>query len=299
LFSNKIILTATFLLTLLTADRLVGWGLQKMYFSQKSGERYSITYALDSTHADLLIFGSSRASHHYIPTVFKDSLQLTCFNTGKDGEGISYNYALLLGIVSRYKPSYILLDISEGSFYKKRASPDNLVAFMPYFNTGHSALREIVVKRNQFEKLKLFSAIYPYNSTLISSLKGINNNQPDNLSGYLPLYGHLNIGTLPVLSNQSKNEIDSDKIEDLTNFIHVCKSYHIRLYILQSPVFMIESNGPAFAVLNNLLVNEGVPFFNFPGYLNTPDYFKDAAHLNNEGAQLYSKMLAGLIKNRH
>ena len=68
------------LAVLFLCDRGIGYLMKYLYFNQQSGDGYLITYAIDSTQADVLILGSSRAKHSYDPEIFEDSAALSCFN---------------------------------------------------------------------------------------------------------------------------------------------------------------------------------------------------------------------------
>ena len=52
-------------------DFFLGNLLKYMYFRQGFGELYLTTYAIDSTKANVLIFGSSTANHHYNSKIFE------------------------------------------------------------------------------------------------------------------------------------------------------------------------------------------------------------------------------------
>jgi len=73
------------LFLVLIIDRGVGMILSHYYFHQHRGEESKITYIIDSTVADVVIFGSSRANHHYVPEIFENKLHYSCFNGGADG----------------------------------------------------------------------------------------------------------------------------------------------------------------------------------------------------------------------
>ena len=51
-------------------------------------EYYVCTNATD----EILIMGSSRASHHYVPEVITNDLGMSCYNAGQDGNGIVLHY---------------------------------------------------------------------------------------------------------------------------------------------------------------------------------------------------------------
>ena len=56
----------------------------------------------DEVDANILIFGSSRAAHHYVPSILSDSLDMSCYNCGMDGNGIIYGYGKLKTTTARY-----------------------------------------------------------------------------------------------------------------------------------------------------------------------------------------------------
>jgi len=90
---DKIILLRRFLLLVIlmvVLDYSVGYFLKKTYFSQKSGVDYRTTYAINGVRSDILILGSSRATHHYNPSIIEDSLKMSAFNGGRDGCSIFY-----------------------------------------------------------------------------------------------------------------------------------------------------------------------------------------------------------------
>src|SRR5574338_1233267 len=92
--SQFLIKLFSFLIILFLLDLAVGSLLKHFYFKQGSGLLYRTTYAMDSTRADILIFVSSTANHHYVPALFEDQLHLSCYNSGRDGNSILYSYAV-------------------------------------------------------------------------------------------------------------------------------------------------------------------------------------------------------------
>lgn len=63
------------ILTLL-CDRGIALIEAKLYATQDT----KINYVERESVADIIIMGSSRASHHYIPQILMDSLHMTCVN---------------------------------------------------------------------------------------------------------------------------------------------------------------------------------------------------------------------------
>src|ERR1044071_8501928 len=89
------------LLILVVADRLIGAGLERMFYRQHHGDDAVTGYTLDSTKEDLLVFGSSRASHHYHTRLLERELGVSVYNCGRDEMGITYTTAVLPVIYKR------------------------------------------------------------------------------------------------------------------------------------------------------------------------------------------------------
>lgn len=84
-WKNYIIKATLLFLSLVVADRSVGYVLQWMYFNQKGEDYFYTTKALDKQTADLIVLGSSRARNHYNPEILEDSLGISCYNAGRSG----------------------------------------------------------------------------------------------------------------------------------------------------------------------------------------------------------------------
>ncbi|HET7116179.1 MAG TPA: hypothetical protein VFI29_06795, partial [Hanamia sp.] len=156
-----------FLTILFILDYSIGNLLKYLYFRQGSGSLYAITYSIDSTKADLLVIGSSTAHHSYYPEAFQNRLGMSYYNTGNDGTSIFYHYAVLKSILKRYSPKMVILEFDIGEFNSDQKSYDRLSALLPYYY-NHPELRPIIKLKSKFERIKLLSKIYPFNSMVYS-----------------------------------------------------------------------------------------------------------------------------------
>jgi hypothetical protein len=281
------------------ADQITGNILRKLYFSQKAGEAYRTTFAMDSTNAELLIFGSSRASHHYVPEIFEERLKMTYYNTGRDGSFILYNYAVLKVVLSRYSPQIIVLDINPTEFYFDPESYERLSSLLPYYS-DHPEIRSMINLRSHFEKIKLLSSIYPFNGLLtaigIGNLK-INKKRKSDDKGYIPLYGKMNKTEL--ISTQSRpGSIDTIKLQALDSISELCSKNGIKLFICFSPIFARTRETKIDTLIVNIVNENRFKYFNFsnePYFLTNPDLFRDINHLNQDGAIYYSSLVLDSI----
>lgn len=297
---KKIVLNIFIIIAILfVLDFAIGRTLRYFYFREKSGLHYRTTYAMEKTNADILIFGSSRANHHYVPEVFEDSLNMSFYNTGRDGNFIFFQTALLKSILTRYTPKIIILDIA-GGFEKNNIAYERLSSLLPYYKT-HKEIRKIVDLKSQFEKIKLLSEIYPFNSQLLTIAIGNfekNEERKSDDKGYIALnkkWGK----RIDSIVNTSITEIDTNKIFYLHQFIKLAKQAGSKVFLIYSPIFQKMNRNQEVEITNTICVEENVPFWDYSKdttFLNNNQYFQDILHLNNTGAILFSAIISNRIK---
>jgi len=282
-------------LMLFILDYLVGSGLSWIYKIQKNGVFYHTTYGLERTVANILIFGSSSANHHYIPEIISNQLKMSVYNQGHDGINILYQWALLKGILKRYKPKIILLNLTPNEL-SLQDNYDSLSVLSPYYKK-HTEMRDIINLRSKFEPIKHLSAIYPYNSTILTMLPNlISKKGVRSTNGYYPIYGSAKKMKIKMRNFKNNTNLDPFLIEALDNFMKKCKQDDIALYLVFSPWFSFEIFETATIIkVNELALKYKVPVYNFikdPEFNGQDDIYQDSGHLNHSGALMFSKRIA-------
>jgi hypothetical protein len=295
LFLRSFLISACLVFVL---DLIGGKILSTIYYSQKCGIMYNTTFAIDSSKADLIILGSSKASRHYVSDLIADSTGLTVYNAGRDGTNILYANAVLLSILKRHIPKYVIVDINSFDFYKNKNIDDRLSSLLPYYDS-HPEIQEIVNTRSGFEFLKLKSNIYPYNSLILNMFSNIFKPNKHEFNGYCPLFGTINTEMNDSV-NFLKEEIEILKLNSLENILKLCQSNKIKCYLTQSPRFSSFVNDKVIEKINQLTQIYSIPyisFINHQEYYNKKKLFKDVAHLNNLGAIEFSNAIVQIIKS--
>lgn len=284
---------------LLVLDFSIGHTLRHFYFTQISGVNYRTTYSIEKTTADILIFGSSRANHHYIPQIFTDILNHSCYNVGRDGQGILYYSAVQRSILKRYKPKIIILDLWPWELIKSSESYDRLSRLLPYYKS-HKEIRSIIELRSKFEKIKLLASIYPFNSDILTIAK-YNIVREQDYNGYIPAFRVMEpVGSNDVVNNAHENlEIDDNKVKILESFIMNLKEAGIKLFVVISPIYRCDvEKADSMKVVKEIMAKYDVPFWDYSQnrkFIENPELFVDRIHLNNGGAELFSKIVAQRI----
>lgn len=297
-FSGKLILLFTIVFLL---DFSIGRILSYYYFKQECGRQYRATFSIEKTEDDILIFGSSRAYHQYVPGVFENDLKLSCYNTGSPGQFLLYSYAILKANLKRHTPKIIILDVTDGELRIERESYDRLSFLLPYYKT-HEEMRSIIDLKSPMEKYKLLSSIYAFNSSFLMIAGGNSDyfkRKFTDTNGYKPLNG---IWNAPIDKGNSESYIlDTIKINVFNSFIRDCKEKNIKLFVVCSPIFLkYTQRENSIIKLEKITKGQNLIFFDFSNdttFINHPNLFDDAAHLNGKGSELFSSILASKIKN--
>lgn len=285
-----------FLILLVAMDLLFGNILRKAYFSQKYGVLSRITYAIEGTHAEGLIMGSSRASHHFVTDSLTSINKMPFYNSGKDGQSIFYHYAILKCVLERYTPKVIVLDLLSDELYEKTESYDRLSELLPYCR-DHAGLDFVTSLRGPFEQFKMKSQIYPFNSLLISIASGnssLSKNRFVEQNGYLPLFGEFK-GDLDSPEPEKIMKIDPNKLAIYHSFIKECQSHNIKLYITISPYLKLLPENSSTKMIQEIAEKNKIPFYNYSNdehFVQHSNFFWDQGHLNNEGAILFTQLIA-------
>lgn len=291
-----LIRVALFATIMIAVDTGVGAVLKALTKSAIGGDTARNEYIANEVDADILIFGSSRAIHHYDPKIFEEILGMSCYNCGQDGMGIVLNYPRYTMIAERYRPKIIIyevlgFDISEGDNHAY------LTWLRPYYDK--TIVAEVFADIDETERWKMKSKMYAYNGKALQIIGDNIVTIREEENGYRPLYGVMDYEPKQDVSNR-KPVYDTLKIQYLEKLIVDCKKNGTKLIFAESPFYKgTENIEEVYAPLVKLCKKYDVAFLN---YYNDPEisiekeYFEDSYHLNHRGAEEYSRKIATEVK---
>jgi len=278
-----------------SADAVVGkvFGYLQGKAKGRTGVEYHVCKTLDE---DVLIMGSSRASHHYVPQILEDSLGLSCFNGGQDGNGIVMQYGRWKMLSKRKVPKLIVYDI-EPSFDMVENNNERYIDRLKPF-AGVKPVREYMASLFPMEGLKLMSKMYRYNYKFLEIISDCVMS-PTIQKGYIPLRGHIRQEIIETTQEALKvhPEQDAVKLEYLGKFITEVQGAGYRIVLVSSPYWMGYTQTDITAI-ETLAEKYGVAFLNYDQseLAGNPEYFSDSMHLNDDGANEFTKDLATKLK---
>ena len=289
-FIFKLIL---FLLFTIIIDTLFGILCENLTNSSIGGDTAKYHYISKECNDKILIMGSSRCSHHYIPSMFIDSLNSSCYNCGIDGNGIITMYGLLNVILEHNTPDIIVYDITSSFDLQKNDNLKYLGKLKRFYS--NKEIKTVFEKIDKKEIYKMFSSMYQYNSTLLQLIADNISPKQKNNNGYKALQGCMDYEPK---HNDNTIEYDSLKLDFIEQFILKCNG-KTQLIFTISPYYF-PSNDEIYEPVRKLCNKYNIPLLEHQNntlFVKQKKYFKDSVHLNHEGAKLYTRIIIQQIHN--
>lgn len=291
-----------FLLLMVLIDRGVGYTLSYMADHARGGYIGHHNYIVNDSRDDVLVFGSSRAIHHYNTPMMQDSLGLTCYNCGQDGEGIVLFYAWWQLITQRYHPRLVIYEVTPG--YDLMAGDSNRLSGWLKGLYDHEAVQRICDDIDPTERYKMMSMLYRYNSKFHQILLDYFHPVHTMDRGFLPVDSELDPLAVKTDDQQAAAAAREVKLDSLklsyfdamldgagtTRFVFVC-----------SPSWY-GTRDPELDALKSLASRHGVPVLDYsasPAYVHQDRYFYDGYHLNARGADQFTRTLIADLRRLH
>lgn len=289
-----------FLAMMFLLDRGFGLAMKYMQDHAKGGYIGHHNHILHQANEDILIFGSSRAIHHYNPQLLADSLGMSCYNCGQDGNGIVLFYGWWQLMKDRRQPKMIIYDVNP-TFDLLRGADNSKYLGWLRSEYDNERIKHIFEDIDPTEKFKMQSMMYRYNSKFMQNITDyfhpLFKISPN---GYLPLKGKMNKMKIKDddVERESMYVTNSLKLSYIQAFIKDVKNRGIKLVFVASPIWY-GKNEAQFVSLRDLCTKEGVKFYNFSNdtlFVHCDKMFKDGNHLNAYGADEFTKYLCTQLR---
>jgi hypothetical protein len=299
---------------LLLADRLGMYLFQKAIFTHTiSGESGgSVNYLLQKKKdAELIIMGSSRAKHHIDPELLALTESGKSYNAGINGTGgLIYNNRLLHILLEKgIKPKTIILQLDAYPYFTQGNEELILELSQLYpFIAESPSLQNYVSKHGGLaEQIKLFLHSYRFNGKMLNIFYNYKKRQSiADHSGFSGLDGTLKDSVVKGIPETAikPEKFSKLKLQALSDIAQTCIKNNIRLIVVFPPSYkngLFTAKGTSAII--HVCKKEGIrdildlsDIRLFPT-LGSAIYWKDATHLNKEGAAVFSKELNRLLSN--
>lgn len=302
---------AVFSVFLILLDWSAGTLMKNLFFTQTSGKYFRMIQAIDKTEADIVIFGSSKALTQYDPQIISQKLGLSCYNAGVAGQGILFASAIQEMLLTRYQPKIIILNIEPELLTKTPNFYPRISELLPFYSNHKQLMQKYIRLKSRFEKFKLISKLYPYNSKILHIIKYHLKNQPDQ-NGYMPLQNQISNSQQTQLKeveyyyNKYESSLDTNFASAFEKFLSNAKNNNSQVILVKSPDFLplgssneILQYSASFRLIFKIVQSYNLRLFDFGDdsrFVFKNELFGDPGHLNRKGAELFSNALADSIK---
>lgn len=308
---RRAIQVAAFAGILVVIDVLLGSLLAGLgdYADPKSSPIGLLEAVRKDQNAEVLVLGSSRANHHMDSGVLASRLGKTVHNAGLDGQSVVFARAVQefswdVGL----EPELFVLQVDAFdvmSWEPKRAHVvTHYLASMP-------ATRETFEREGYNVRVKLLSRTFRFNSLTVQLVAnrlryGRHEAGEDSFIALTGLLESRDLGVqgVPGRWTGSSRDVSSDALGVLRQFVEAATAAGSRValvtgpYVRNTPVTAEER--AALSAIAEVASSGGAVLLEiderrFP-VLDDPALFSDPSHLNAEGAQIYSEILARLLQ---
>lgn len=304
---NKIFRIGIFICMLFLFDFILGHLIQRLFFLQKETANARLIYSLYSANEDIMIYGNSRALCHYNPKIIEDSLHLSCYNACRDGGySILIQAAQISSLLEYHLPKVVICEYDFTYMDYRSIDYQRLNILLPFANRNQY-IAELIGLRSPFEKFKLMSKLYPFNSDVINIIRYNINPKKSHITefGYDPV-NRPNIGVKNDINYpySADTYLDVNKFHAIEMIINLCKEKNIILIFINSPIYRPDElfkPNLSFAAEKTikLLIRNKVPFLDMSNdtiLTKHIDFFYDIGHLNEKGSNLFSKRISSQLK---
>lgn len=287
-----------FFVAVVAIDLAFGAGCRYLIKHAKGGFTRSHEYIANHCSEDVLIFGSSRAIHHYVPEIITDSLGMSCYNCGMDGNGILYLYSRFLMVTNRYTPKVIVYEVTN-SFDLKSDDYTRYLGWQKRY-CDIPGVMDVITDISPNEKWKLKSNLYKYSGIFIQLVADNFNSlhEVDN-TGYAPVYKNVDYGPDEVQqSDSTATHWDAKKKSYFEKLVSDCRQKGIKLIFAYSPMYGAKSSA-VYKEFTEFCKEQDIPLIDYyakEGFADTQAFFADGSHLNDTGAKEYTKAVVGEIR---
>lgn len=261
-------------------------------------------YTMEEVDSDVIIMGASDALHSYVSSIIEDSLEMSTYNCGKDGMRFYYQNAMVNGILDRYSPKLIIWSVSPVFLSApSQEDRDAISDLNPWYRTNEFC-RNAILMKSEFEYIKMMSYLYAFNSRLYAYLyKCVMPDYSYQPGGYAPVYGNLPDSKMEVRDYYDEDGLDEKSSKVLLSTLKRCRDAGTDVAFVLTPRYesgeyeSISQYTELIDICEEYDAEIITDLFRDKDLLK-PCYFKDAAHVNHDGAVLFTEKLVEEIKAR-
>lgn len=280
-------------------DYGIGVSLSQIRKMNKGGDVQRLANIMNNIDDSVIIMGSSRAVHHYVPNIIKKELGVSCYNCGFEGQGIIMHYAVWKELTKRYYPKILIYDVEAMFDLSNEFDNHRYLSRLKPFYKSNPSIDSVFWSVDYKEKWKMLARTYQYNSNFMDILAGwIHPIHIDKDNGYIPLEGAFNVEPVTISTNLNI-QIDSLKLKYFKMLLQEASNKTVIIFVI-SPYYDCTGDGSKYESLRTLCQEYGCLFIDYSqdkDFNGKKGLFIHNDHLNDIGSKLYTTKIVKRIKN--
>lgn len=251
------------------------------------------------TDAEILLIGNSVIKDAIDPSIVEDSVGLSCYNGGIDGQNLEFFETIIDCVLQRHIPKMIVLgfrpeevgeNVGNGIFDVLR----------PYYHTGYKNIDQHFDNMSPDNRLLFKSSFYRYNTVWVRILLySFLDDTKYTTNGFTGSDVPAQIPSIRIIDHVDKPS--ERKINCLKRILGKCKENGVKVCVCFPPCLIEFSPKiiPCIAAVEELCRQQDVLClnnYNDSFFLSSPKLFHDINHININGAEIYSRQFALRIK---
>lgn len=298
---KSILMTVLFVGLFFGFDQTIYSILNAGFQRTTSGEAGGSVNKVLKEKIDMVILGSSRAVLQYDPRILGAKLNMAAYNAGCNGQNLHYARGIVDLVLKRQTPSIAIMDIDAGSVQDAAVDLNKATVLAPFMGDS-GVIKNMLYSKGVFERLKYLSRSFRFNSKVLSILKNLFL-EDTSMDGFTPNTTIMDPEQYPDIM-QGDMEPEPAMMQLLRETISALKAAGTHVVLVVSPRWTKEGKVPSYRMpalraIRELAQREQVSFLavtiESASVFQKSEYYKDPAHLNAEGARIFSEILAAKL----
>lgn len=294
MMKKTIVFILEVILVVLLVD--VAFGLFCGFYIKKkgmSGDFASIDYVIRHCDEDIVFLGSSVVVNSIIPQMLEDSLHVTCYNGGANGQLLPFTETMVDCILSRYKPRFIVFGVRPDELFGKDVG-ERYKVLNPYYGMGFSMIDSCLCEKNKSDKFLLYSNLYKYNTIWWRMLLNEFVSPDETIDkGYIAKELPLEYPKM-MKSTEIRKHVEKNRKKGFCSMIDKCRENGVEVIVFFPPELVDIKSTPDVGIktIEKICREKKVLCLNDLSdsvFMSRNDWFYDNLHLNKNGAVEYTK----------
>jgi len=257
-------------------------------------------------NADVIVMGNSRAFCHYVPVVIDSVLQVNSYNLGIGGHQFNVQYLRYKLYEEHNKKPRLIIQNVDFLTLNQSVIGHEREQILPF--VSDSLLRSNL-QNYGFSVGEIYLPLYRYvgytqivKNGLLEFLGITNYHSQPSFKGYMPEVGVWDGTELNKLKT-IETDMNPVTIRLFNEFLSHCKKNNIQVVLVNSPVYYkatlkLNHKEQFDNLIKGFSTKYNIPYFDYTTdpICNDSTLFHVAVHLNQQGAEIFSKKLANDIK---